>query len=186
MVTTKELESCTDQEKRLELLQAVAFELLKLDKSKDLSFLDVVDRYDNPALLQDLYFIAVYLCNKVSESNDLFFVPEIELDSDKDSKPSTVEKILSKSGDIELMESIVFVSMQTHNSYQEVLDMPFVVFQSYLKHIKVFNNISNPEWKQKYLQYKYLSKNKEDAKTNSRDNKALDYAGLQRFSRSVN
>ncbi len=137
----------------------------------------------------NIYGWASDVCSRLSEmvnNSDLFSIPNIQLSNAP--SPTAAERALQKMDtDIELMEGIVFVSQHTHNSFSDVMKMPYLVFQSHLKHIHLSQLLENKEWREKYLQAKYeIESKKPENQSLSRNKKNPDMDGLMRLGGLIN
>lgn len=52
---------------------------------------------------------------------------------------------------IEMMENIAYLNMKTRMSHTEILNLPYAIFLSYLKHYQMFDLMSTPEGRE-YLE----------------------------------
>lgn len=180
-----EIESAATEEEKLELKKEIAVDILNLDKSKNITAFDIETRFNNKAFIESLFMLAVIFMQNQSRP-DLFTIPDIKLEN---SQVSSAERALQQMNEVELMEGIVIVSKETNNSYENVLNMSFLAFQSFLKHIKIHNNISIPEWREKYLQEKYKISVQKENKSNNSSHKSpskLDRKGLMKMGGLLN
>ena len=49
----------------------------------------------------------------------------------------------------------MLVSMETHNSYHDIMRMPYSAFLGYIKQIRLRQLMQNPEWREAYLKWQY-------------------------------
>ncbi|AMV11524.1 hypothetical protein GT3570_11380 [Geobacillus thermoleovorans] len=52
---------------------------------------------------------------------------------------------------IEFMEKIAYLNMKTRMSHAEIMNLPYAIFLSYLKHYQMFDLMSTPEGRE-YLE----------------------------------
>lgn len=53
------------------------------------------------------------------------------------------------------MENVTLVTMETSNSFADVMKMPYGAFLATVKHIRLSHLMQNPEWRDAYLKYQY-------------------------------
>lgn len=51
------------------------------------------------------------------------------------------------------MENITLVMMETSNSFDDIMRMPYTAFLSIVKHIRLNQLMQNPEWRDAYLKW---------------------------------
>ena len=178
-----------DDDTLTDLLKDLAVDVLNTDRTKTITAYDFETKFSNIRLLSQLYGWASDVCSKLSEmvnNSDLFSIPNIQISNAP--SPTAAERALQKMDtDIELMEGIVFVSQHTHNSFSDVMKMPYLVFQSHLKHIHLSQLLENKEWREKYLQAKYeIESKKPENQSLSRNKKNPDMDGLMRLGGLIN
>jgi hypothetical protein len=63
----------------------------------------------------------------------------------------TDERKARRSEGIEFMEKIAYLNMKTRMSHAEIMNLPYAIFLSYLKHYQMFDLMSTEEGR-KYLE----------------------------------
>ncbi|MGX1902433.1 hypothetical protein ACT3HK_13955 [Thermolongibacillus altinsuensis] len=53
--------------------------------------------------------------------------------------------------EIEFMEKVAYLNMKTRMSHTEIMNLPYAIFLSYLKHYQMFDLMSTPEGRE-YLE----------------------------------
>lgn len=166
-----------DIEEEAELIQNIAVDILNLDKRKSISIVDVKEKYDDYNMLYVLFTICINQLNKLM-NDELFSLPEVKLKTEE--KVSTAEKKLAllKSEEVEVMESVAFVTEHSSSSYEECMSMPYTAFQAILKHLRLSQLMQNAEWREEYAKEKYKIELKKKAGVSSNSTNSKQKANI--------
>lgn len=99
----------------------------------------------------------------------------------------TLPQIIDNGGEAEsadgqeIMKDIAFVMTHTANTYQDIMDMPYVTFACLLKNLVLNEALKDPEYRDAYEKYQ----RKEVLKSGTRKKQKMDYKGLKRFAASL-
>lgn len=99
----------------------------------------------------------------------------------------TLPQIIDNGGEAEsadgqeIMKDIAFVMAHTANTYQDIMDMPYVTFACLLKNLVLNEALKDPEYRDAYEKYQ----RKEALKSGTRKKQKMDYKGLKRFAASL-
>lgn len=99
----------------------------------------------------------------------------------------TLPQIIDNGGEAEsadgqeIMKDIAFVMTHTANTYQDIMDMPYVTFACLLKNLVLNEALKDPEYRDAYEKYQ----RKEALKSGTRKKQKMDYKGLKRFAASL-
>lgn len=174
-VTNQEInKQSVDADRIMELLKAMAVEILNLDKSKNITLQYVNDHFNDFNLLKRLYNIILKHSNELY-NDDLYRLPDIKV---KRKGISDSYMNLINTNDVEYMESITMVMQHTANSFDDVMKMPYSCFLQTIKFIRLNNLLQDEEWRKEYIKWKYKVEYKNG---NVEEKQSLDLAGLHRF-----
>lgn len=99
----------------------------------------------------------------------------------------SLPQIMDNGGEIEnadgqeIMKDIAFVMTHTANTYQDIMDMPYVTFACLLKNLVLSDALKDPDYRDAYEKYQ----RRESLKNGKQKKQKMDYEGLKRFAASL-
>ncbi|MDO5410837.1 MAG: hypothetical protein Q4F21_10350 [Lachnospiraceae bacterium] len=138
---------------KMDILKNIAVDILNLDRSKNITILDIENKFNNYSTLYFLFVKCAEQAQKIMPE-DLFSVPDIQLKQSNEISLAE-QKVNEIDKDIEFMESVTLLMENTNSSYEDIMKMPFTVFQATLKHFKIGRLMQNKEWREAYFKEKY-------------------------------
>ena len=150
--------------------------------------------------IENLLSIVTHIIEGIQSllNQDIFEIPDIQIENDdtdieksKRDKRKQLEierytEIISQSNYQSMIDDIVLVMQDTGNSYQDIMEMPILVFRDIVKTIAVNRLRQNENWNLKYL--KYLAdklgndlKKVSNRPSASKEKKGADLQGLKRL-----